>query len=202
MYRFKKVLFVFSLKPVYKTVVEVCKCGYRQTNTSKCPSDILRHPSYSMQNAKKMPFHLSSRCSTYFSPSISLFFLPYTLPWWQPSHCTDVCACPLWYSGIRFSWWPRSGTNNLFNPLIIISGINKFAWKTAPWTLNPYSRLKFIFPPFFPVAWWWKVSFPQPLYLPVFCGLCSTLATNPLAEWDEYCNSAYAIFKGNVFRLD
>lgn len=66
-----------------------------------------------------------------------------------PSHHADMSACLLWYSGIRFAWSPRSGTNNLFNPLIIIRGINKFGSETAPWTLILYPQLKFIFLPFF-----------------------------------------------------
>lgn len=65
------------------------------------------------------------------------------------SRRSDTSACTHWYSATRFSWWPRSGTNSLFNPLIIIKVINKFGWKTTPWTQSLYPQQKFIFLSFF-----------------------------------------------------
>lgn len=88
-----------------------------------------------------LPLHLPSL--PLYVPSLPPPLLPSLHPSFHPgSDCgsrhtgADVSACLLWYSGLRFAWSPRSGTNNLFNPLIVIRDINKFGWKTAPWTLN------------------------------------------------------------------
>lgn len=111
----------------------------------------------------------------------------------QPSRRADVSACLLWYSSIRFAWSPRSGTNNLFNPLIIIRGINKFGMGGCTLNLEPTPWAEiYLFAIFPPVAWWQKVSLPQPLYL---SPLCPERAMNPLSEWDGCCLSTYAIFR-------
>lgn len=112
-----------------------------------------------------IPYNMQMRCSspptspalhtTHLLPPPSLLasFCPSFLPsWgllWKSCHATDMSPYPLWYNSIRFACWPRSGTSNLFSLLIIIGGINKFGWKTTPWTLTLYPWLKFIFHHFF-----------------------------------------------------
>ena len=96
-----------------------------------------------------------------FPPCLHPSSLPSFLPFWgllcYLSHGADMSACLLWYSSIRSACWPRSGTNNPSSTLIIIRDINKFGWKTTPWTLNLYPPLKLIFLLF----WWQNVSLPK-----------------------------------------
>lgn len=150
-------------------------------HTALLPSPSVLHTSFILL---LIPYKMQTRCpftshrfsSAYllppsrrlsFLPSFPPSFLPSQRRLWRPSRRADMFPCLLWCSGIRFTWSPRSGTNNLFNPLIIIRGINKFGWETEPWTLNLYPSLKFIFLPFFPVAWCGKVSHPLSLCLSV-----------------------------------
>lgn len=111
-----------------------------------CPSHILQPAPHSIRNANTVPLHLSSLLlyippSPPSPPSTSPAFPSPPSPGrrCQPSRCADVSACLLWYSSIRFAWSPRSGTNNLFNPLIIIRGINKFGLGGCTLNLEPTS---------------------------------------------------------------
>lgn len=90
-------------------------------------------------------------------------FFPLSLsPHWQPSRCATASACLLWYSSWRWAWSPRSGMHNLFNPLIIIRGINKFGMGGCSLNseLLPCAEI-YLFTIFSPVAWWQKTSPPS-----------------------------------------
>lgn len=107
------------------------------------------HPSFCSS------FHTKCKHGAPSPPSSLLLYIPPSLPppllplppsifpsislgwWWQSTRHADTSACLLWYSGIRFAWSPRSGTNNLFNPLIIIRGINKFGMGGCTLNLEP-----------------------------------------------------------------
>lgn len=95
----------------------------------------------------------------------------------------------LWYNSIRFACWPRSGTSNLFSLLIIIGGINKFGWKTTPWTLTLYPRRKFIFYHLFLLLGdkWCLLLCLLP------CG-----NETPLAEWGTSSHFTYVIWNNVV----
>lgn len=114
---------------------------------------------------------------------------------WQPSHHADTSACLLWYSGIRFAWSPRSGTNNLFNPLIIIRGINKFGMGGCTLNLEPLPWAEIylftIFPPCCLVTKG-ATSLPLPL-LWSLVRVCSESI-----NWIRCCQSTYAIFRDTV----
>lgn len=156
---------------------------------------------YKMQT--RCPFTSHHCCSTYLPLSFYLSLLPFLLslhPWAAAAAVTprDTSACLLWYSGIRFAWSPRSGTNNLFNPLIIIRGINKF-WDgrlhLEPWTFTLGWNLSF-YRFSYPVDWWQKaVSSSASLPLPLLWSKC---AMNPLTGLDGSCQSTYAIFRDTV----
>jgi len=101
---------------------------HKNTQTQHiCPS--------SVSFAHDIPYKMQTRCPF---TSHHFGFLPSSLPSFFPSlHLWPPVAAvtsrrrvclSVWYSGIRFAWSPRSGTNNLFNPLIIIRGIHKFGW--------------------------------------------------------------------------
>lgn len=66
-----------------------------------------------------------------------------------------LSACLFWYSSIRCVWWQRSGTNSLFNPLIIIRGINKFGWNDYTLNSAPLTSLwMYLFLSFFTPCCW------------------------------------------------
>lgn len=163
------------------------KNSQRTSAHSTCLSHILHCAPHSEQDVNKLFLHPCFPSILSFLPTI-LFSPPRGLRW-RLSRCSDTSACSLWYSSTRFAWSPRSGTNSLFNPLIIIKGINKFGWKTTPWTLSLYPRQKFIFFTVFfplpPVAWWQKVLLFPAARDPKW-------ATDPLAEWGEHVHSAYS----------
>lgn len=110
-----------------------------------------------------------------------------------------MSACLLWYSGWRWAWSPRSGTHNLFNPLIIIRGINKFGIGRCSLNseLLPCAEI-YLFTIFSPVAWWQKTSLPQPPHSSYCCCLRSECAENPLTEWDGCHKSTYTIFRDTI----
>lgn len=128
----------------------------------------------------------------------------------RPSRCAATSARLRWYSGWRWAWSPRSGTHNLFKPLIIIRGINKFGMGGCSLNseLLPCAEI-YLFTIFSPLLLGDKrrpslpqlpppPPPPQHTHSSRCCRLCSECAENPLTEWDGCHKSTYTIFRDTI----